>query len=812
MLVNGSDGLAHLPLDASAFGDNLTTTDNSLQSIANALDETLFRRRGIITSDANSGPGIYQLQYSGTFTLPSPTGSGAVFLLHAPAGGSNAVTVASASGTVSGDTSISRDGQVLLALDHGVGTWQVRELSAVPVPGFRGSWASGEVYSVGDQAITPTGALVSATTAHTAGAQYNAAESAQWAIVTGPFVRLPFVANGYYYTRQTTVSPIGNIIETVSDHEAQATLDAVEGAQWLVLTLRVRPAFALAPVTYISGELVREGGQTYVATSSFVSQGGTLAAHIANFLPVCLDRLKDLDFLAGTAGVAAVGTGVSLRVLASDNSTTALELRDTDASVTVEHRFPWSGTFVLGDVVQVRWVLEQDLTQAQHVVSIGLADNVDDATILVEIGSAGDPELLTLSGANAAQTWAAVSRVYLRGSIKIIEVDLLVEWVAASSAPVQLRCAPAFNLDGTSTANAASEAKCVLRAVRVGAPEEFLNEPLRRLSQAETLLLPGSYDLDSSGGSFTLTLSNVVGVWHFHNSNFSFNTHAVTLGTVGNTFSDGTGAQVTGPIVLDVGGKPVSVLHEARGNDYRISLDSTSGDTSVDEPAFETLYYNTTAVTGPLTNALGPYADLNALLAAGFETLRFQAGSTHGAATINQDWRTTEVAIADIKVDDRPLVSDTTGAFMLITTSGDPVSGFNFESTGFYDSTSTVRITALKAQNTVIPNTALVASDQSASNYLDLGNVRQMWGENTESSTTRTIAFPAAFANTSYSLCVTARVSGTADLTSQDVFMESGGLRTTTSTSGELQRTVAGSNAISQSPEGFTWVAIGLKP
>jgi hypothetical protein len=97
---------------------------------------------------------------------------------------------------------------------------------------------------------------------------------------------------------------------------------------------------------------------------------------------------------------------------------------------------------------------------------------------------------------------------------------------------------------------------------------------VQRLSATNAALRPGTYDIDSSGGAFDLTLSDEVGVWEFHNSNRSLGTNAVTmLSTGGRTFTNAAGVQTALDFQFNVSGKAVTVVHTEVGTAYRVSID-----------------------------------------------------------------------------------------------------------------------------------------------------------------------------------------------------------------------------------------------
>jgi len=61
-----------------------------------------------------------------------------------------------------------------------------------------------------------------------------------------------------------------------------------------------------------------------------------------------------------------------------------------------------------------------------------------------------------------------------------------------------------------------------------------LSEKLPQRINTTSTLSPGIYDIDSSTASFNITLTDEIGEWFFTNTNFSLDTNAVTLLSVGN--------------------------------------------------------------------------------------------------------------------------------------------------------------------------------------------------------------------------------------------------------------------------------------
>jgi hypothetical protein len=97
-------------------------------------------------------------------------------------------------------------------------------------------------------------------------------------------------------------------------------------------------------------------------------------------------------------------------------------------------------------------------------------------------------------------------------------------------------------------------------------------------------------------------------------------------------------------------------------------------------------------------------------------------------------------------------------------------------------------------------------NDQSASGVLDIGNTRIQWGyDNQAISTVRNIALPAAFANTSYSVTITA--DGDTGAVSFPPRVGAVGGKTTTRFQAQMATATDAASTMS-----FSWQAIGRKP
>lgn len=101
---------------------------------------------------------------------------------------------------------------------------------------------------------------------------------------------------------------------------------------------------------------------------------------------------------------------------------------------------------------------------------------------------------------------------------------------------------------------------------------------VRKISAAEVDIIPGVYELSSTGGAFDITLADKIGSWTFLNSDRSLNTNAVTLKSTGTqTYTNNVGTQVDADYILNVGNKEINITHTELGDTYRVSTaDSVS--------------------------------------------------------------------------------------------------------------------------------------------------------------------------------------------------------------------------------------------
>jgi hypothetical protein len=95
--------------------------------------------------------------------------------------------------------------------------------------------------------------------------------------------------------------------------------------------------------------------------------------------------------------------------------------------------------------------------------------------------------------------------------------------------------------------------------------------PVARLSATNTALAPGFYDIDTSGGAFELTPTDVVGAWVFGSSNRSVGTTPMVLkATGGRTYTNEAGVQVNADFNFNIANKTMFLLHAELGTAYRV--------------------------------------------------------------------------------------------------------------------------------------------------------------------------------------------------------------------------------------------------
>lgn len=112
----------------------------------------------------------------------------------------------------------------------------------------------------------------------------------------------------------------------------------------------------------------------------------------------------------------------------------------------------------------------------------------------------------------------------------------------------------------------------VWRLVTSGASNSAPSAAPVRVTSATTLI-PGNYELSSTSGPFTITLSPGAGKWQFYNADLSSQTNAITIVAAGTpTFTDALGAQSQPNYTLNVGGTETTINNAAGGSVYYVTV------------------------------------------------------------------------------------------------------------------------------------------------------------------------------------------------------------------------------------------------
>lgn len=209
----------------------------------------------------------------------------------------------------------------------------------------------------------------------------------------------------------------------------------------------------------------------------------------------------------------------------------------------------------------------------------------------------------------------------------------------------------------------------------------------------------------------------------------------------------------------------------------------------------ELLFSTDTASTGTNHNFVSTYTDL-AGLQAEFDEIKFVIGGHHNTAGLEEDWYTSIVKAADLKIDDRPIIQFDGSNTIAIDVINATEIGLSFDGV-YVNALNKVRVYGIRAQKTVINTTDLATDDQAASGYMDFGTMRMQWGTGTANNIH---TFPQPFADTNYGVTTTAYTGGNGQLTHLSA-------KTTTGfTSIGMDVNAAFQN------HSFSYMAIGLKP
>lgn len=141
--ANG-DGASLIGIEDSGGLITATTVEGALAELAAAGGGGGLTKQGTVTSDADAGEGLYNLDASGgafNFTLPAATGSQKRYFLIGEDVETNAVTVAVQTseyinGTQNGTYTVDRNKQVLLAVDVDTDHWTLQNLTESNMDSF----------------------------------------------------------------------------------------------------------------------------------------------------------------------------------------------------------------------------------------------------------------------------------------------------------------------------------------------------------------------------------------------------------------------------------------------------------------------------------------------------------------------------------------------------------------------------------------------------------------------------------------------------------------------------------------------------
>lgn len=133
---------------------------------------------------------------------------------------------------------------------------------------------------------------------------------------------------------------------------------------------------------------------------------------------------------------------------------------------------------------------------------------------------------------------------------------------------------------------------------------------------------------------------------------------------------------------------------------------------SLEAQDIEELVFNET-VSDAGSWDFGPYADVAALQAAGFTSLRLQVAVEHGSANISVDNYSTEVDLTEVIPDSRPLIGEIGTNFLFLDVNPLDTTGGNINLEGNYATTAILKIYAVRPQQTVIMPEALATAPAS---------------------------------------------------------------------------------------------------
>lgn len=105
------------------------------------------------------------------------------------------------------------------------------------------------------------------------------------------------------------------------------------------------------------------------------------------------------------------------------------------------------------------------------------------------------------------------------------------------------------------------------------------------ISEATTNLAPGSYIIDATAGSFTITLAAGAGTWEFSDSKMTTTANPVNIGTPLQTFTTASGTQGAGSYVINYDGAHLKIANVGTADEFLIVHEPDQIDQHVIIPA-----------------------------------------------------------------------------------------------------------------------------------------------------------------------------------------------------------------------------------
>jgi hypothetical protein len=765
--------LAYTPASAgytvfdSTVGDEYSW-DGAVWNIKSGLEA-----RGSVTTDADVGAGIYNLDTAGgafDFTLPAATGSQERRILV----GDNLVnnlTVKVQVGealnfTTNGTQLINKNGSVWYAIDRATGVWDLYQANTSPVENVPAMSSTGNIAAVtfgGNAniflALAHSGGSIKVPTDAVAGNTLTfiiSATAHNYATFDAAFV----LANGQ--TGPTVVMNTGNTV-TIS-------FTSTDGTTWNCIT---------APIKYSAMN---------AATAALISftQQDEIDVYLANVTLTTNDGaswgvVSDVGYVVRMEGSYMGSSAVNTDLTPDFSSGNASEIRITTTAGPFNIATP-SGNPVLGDIIPVSVTMSN-----AHNVAV---DFVFSSAYVTETGIAIGTITLEATGANAPHKTVWFTPDFKADGTVVYrsQSDFANTADAARTSETITQTAHGFVVtqpiyhDGTdwkasiADPSGATVTQAVVTLVTDANTFEATTHGVATVT-AHGLTAGEYYWLDQATSAVTLTqpTSGIAqGILHVRDVNTLFIDveQAVSAAEATTSVALGYGRRARQSLlsVSFTGGGSTEFVWDS--NSYVFGMTVSGNGFSVASAGRYrvalTAYLSNVATDGNMkvvVNGLAIFADyIN--MEVGTNTFSFEyAGLNLSAGDV------VTLAWSPNSIDTISILEGTTFTMEQLPSS------------------------------TVIPSTALVVNDQATSGYFDMGTTRMQWGIDTSAvAGNRTVTLPVAFANATYTVTTSvARIAGTG--------MATVGTFTTTSFD-TLARTGTGTNVT----ENVHWTAIGLKP